>query len=61
MTAACPNDKQEIPLFFRVLGGCFVVIWFLGDNLRKNVQDHFYADKKARLQNEPKYYDLFSS
>ena len=60
VTAACPNDKKEIPFFFESLGVVFVVVWFLGENLRKTVQDNFNAGKKARLYNEPKYYNLFS-
>ena len=55
VTAACPNDKSS------PWGVPFVVVWFLGENWRKTVQDNFNADKKARLHNEPKYYDLFSS
>ena len=48
-------------LFSEFLGVVFVVVWFLGENLRKTVQENFNAGKKARLHDEVKYYDLFSS
>ena len=56
VTAACPNDKEEIPFFSSPWGVVFVVVWFLGENLSETVQDNFNAGNKARLHNEPKYY-----